>query len=66
MIEQALPITVTGRYKPGEKYPGMVWVEMSDGKRILYDLRVQQPEPKLDRDADMIGYGYNRRRVRND
>ena len=63
MIEQALPITVIGRWKTGGKYPDSVWVEMSDGQRVAYDLRIRQPEPKLDRDEDMIGYGYSRRRV---
>lgn len=62
MIDQALPITVTGRYMTGGKYPDMVWVEMSDGKRVAYELRIQQPGLN-ERHEDTVGYGYNRRRL---
>ena len=65
MIDQALPVCVTGRWKGRGKYPDTVWVEMSDGHHIAYDLRITQPEPKLERRDDAVGYGHDRRRTEN-
>ena len=44
MIDKALPMPrVMGRWNSGGKYPDVIWVNMSDGTRQAYSLRVEQP-----------------------
>ena len=44
MIDKALPMPrVTGKWNGDEKYPGLLWVPMSDGTRQAYARIVDQP-----------------------
>jgi len=56
MIDKCLPLpNVAGRWTSGGKYPDTVWVEMSDGKKIAYDIRITQPALQ-ERHEDHVGY----------
>jgi hypothetical protein len=37
------------------RYPDFIWVEMSDGKKIAYDIRIEQPALQ-ERHEDHVGY----------
>ena len=58
MSKQVLPAAdVAAVWREGEKYPTAVWVKMSDGQRILYEIHVGQPE-YIERKSDTVGYQF--------
>lgn len=54
---QALPVpNVAAKWREGSRYPETIWVEMSDGMRIRYEIKTEQPGYQ-ERKADAVGYG---------
>ena len=61
MVKRCMPLPNVGaHWADVGRYPDFIWVEMSDGKKIAYDIRIEQPALQ-ERHEDHVGY----RRRRN-
>jgi hypothetical protein len=56
MVKRCMPLPNVGaHWADVGRYPDFIWVEMSDGKKIAYDIRIEQPALQ-ERHEDHVGY----------
>jgi len=55
-VRRCMPLPNVGaHWADVGRYPDFIWVEMSDGKKIAYDIRIEQPALQ-ERHEDHVGY----------